>query len=271
VLITSLVALFLPTIGYYRDGSGFQGILAHPQIMGVFVAPIIVECLINYIIIKRKRNIIFDLIFILSFLFMFLSKARTSLVAVAVTFLLLLMIFPEFFRSFKKYFSRRIYIFLFFILILIFNGLSIEDFIFKGSDTTDIAEAYEKSRGFLLIDSWLTFLEHPWFGIGFGVSLLDYFAPVYDAVLGIPISAPTEKSLLPVVVLEELGIFGFFSFIVFLKYVFEKTYTFKNIGVLICVLALNIGEATIFSMAAMGLFQWLIIGAMFNQNKTEFF
>jgi len=116
-----------------------------------------------------------------------------------------------------------------------------------------------ESRMPLIESSWRIFLQQPFTGIGFGTSLDPQF--VANATL---FSAPTEKGFLPTALLEEVGIIGALSFAVFLIAFFVHYWKIRNIialGMMACLLLLNLGEMMFFALGGMGLYSWSLIGA----------
>ncbi|HQW20547.1 MAG TPA: hypothetical protein PLI90_07735, partial [Rhodocyclaceae bacterium] len=144
----------------------------------------------------------------------------------------------------------------------ILQGL--ETAVFKGNEDTGFSESFEGSRGGLVDQSMENFREQPFFGSGFALpSYLDSLEIVYDPVFGLPVSAPIEKGILPVAVLEELGIVGavcFLWLIFSLVREVARKGQYHMIGLLVSALAINLGEAVLFSPSGFGLLVWLAIG-----------
>ena len=116
-----------------------------------------------------------------------------------------------------------------------------------------------ESRMPLIESSWRVFVQRPWTGIGFGTSIDPQF--VANATL---FSAPTEKGFLPTALLEEVGIIGALLFAVFLIAFFVHYWKIRNIialGMMACLLLLNLGEMMFFALGGMGLYSWSLIGA----------
>jgi O-antigen ligase len=284
VILLSLPTVFIFEIGYARDGRGFQGLLNHPQTLGVFLTPCACFLWGDFIFNGKKQRITsIILIFIIHYL-LFITLARTALIALIISLFLVFLFSPLFRKNFTILFKKHYFlivisiaiVFIYFYFNYSFSSF-FEEYVLKGSGTNEIGEAFEKSRGFLLIRAWDSFLENPILGIGFGVSFEDYFNPIYDKITGIPISAPVEKSLLPIVVLEELGILGFCLFIPFILSIvipifksINKSYPLLVLGCLM----INIGEAVFFSIAALGLYLWLLLGwamSTLELNKNNLF
>jgi hypothetical protein len=115
------------------------------------------------------------------------------------------------------------------------------------------------SRAALIEFSWRNFQENPLFGIGFQVAKTEAF--VRQATL---LTAPAEKGFLPTAVLEEGGIMGTVTFVLFLLLFVRELMRERNVpGIvgLVTFLATNLGEVSIFSPGGPGAFGWVMVGA----------
>jgi len=125
-------------------------------------------------------------------------------------------------------------------------------------------EIYENSRGSVIENSMDNFFKNPFTGIGFGVgSEATEFDIASDKLLGIPLSAPTEKGFLPSTVLEEVGIIGAVCFIMLLFSLLKIIFTSGNqlsLLIFFTCLMVNMGEMIFFSFGGIGLYIWLMIG-----------
>ena len=94
-------------------------------------------------------------------------------------------------------------------------------------------------------------------GISFGTSVDPEFA-VHASYF----SAPTEKGILPLAVLEETGIIGAFFFVIFLfcmvRYLIVER-SLPALGVFATFLGANMGEMMFFAFGGQGGFMWLIV------------
>ena len=215
-LLASLLVLPFPEIGYARDQMGFQGIVAHPQIFGIF-AGLTLLVFADAVLQKteKKNRLFYTACFLLMAALLLLSRARTGIVVFGVP--VLFHIFLE--RGFVlqkgglQLISASIFCGIFLLSLGFIDVSFFVEFFYKGNNS-NFSEAFEASRGFLLAESIANLTRHPLTGLGFGVadSVFKPFLPVYDPIFGIPISAPTEKANIFVGVLEELGlILGIFT------------------------------------------------------------
>ncbi|MCK9606707.1 MAG: hypothetical protein M0R33_09710, partial [Methylomonas sp.] len=87
VVFLSLFTLFNHDIAYNLNGLGFQGILAHPQAMGVFLAPL-VSFFIGRFMFYKKGLLSIDMLLISILIYLIiLTQARTAAVAVFLSFM----------------------------------------------------------------------------------------------------------------------------------------------------------------------------------------
>lgn len=125
------------------------------------------------------------------------------------------------------------------------------------SEEFDLDVALSSRRGQVMA-IYDNFTQSPMVGIGFEVALGEGFAQ--SATL---FSAPIEKCFLPVAVLEETGIIGTTSFVIFLGSFFLAMYRTLNapaIAMMATFLFVNFGEVMFFSPAGHGGFAWLMVG-----------
>ena len=100
--------------------------------------------------------------------------------------------------------------------------------------------------------------QHPWTGIGFGISTSDQFGSKVTLF-----SAPTEKGFLPLAVVEETGVVGSLFFLVFIVVIYRYLLQQKNgpgIAMLSTLLGANMGEMMFFSFGGRGLLMWIFVG-----------
>lgn len=275
-IILGSLLFFFTGLGYERNGTGFQGVMTHPQtfgpIMGVITAWFLSLTLVSVSSFKPL------LLSTFSILFVFMSQSRTGLVAVIlsgfITFLFIRQGKTN--KKFRKKVSTIATLLAFSLVcsLLIFPKLTsdiIFPFIQKGSNTSlNINELFSQSRGDLTQSSMQNFKDSPLFGIGFGVPTnynseegfgnIRYFQ-------GIPIGASVEKGFLPSAILEEIGLIGFTLTVLILYFLIgkvRKKFTAQTLWILLAALFINIGEAVFFSLGGPGLFIWIIFGFTYN-------
>ena len=115
---------------------------------------------------------------------------------------------------------------------------------------------YINSRGVLFNPALENIAKYPFSGVGFGVGSdpenMDIY---YDPFFGLPMGAPTEKGIIFIMFLEELGFFGLLIFLLWTCYLTVCSIK-KNITsfmVILMIYILNMGEAMLFSPGGPGL------------------
>lgn len=265
ILILSIPFLASPAIGFAKNGTGFQGLLNHPQAFGPTVA--ILGIIVGGKILANKEIKIIDfIVFSLCLVFVILSEARTAGLGLALGLLFGMVLNPifnkkSFLESNPIFKNAWIYLY-FFILIFfsyIFSNLYInklQDYLFKRTESSNLFEAAESSRGNLVENMLINIENNPLTGIGFGMSSNPVDMKIeFDPFFNIPISAVIEKGVLPIAVLEELGlvlgILIFFWFI--LSFYRSAQVDVQKLCMIICIVCLNLGEYMFFSVGGMGM------------------
>ncbi len=275
VFLLSVPTYFVPSIGYFRDQMGFQGILNHPQAYAVFAAPMI-AWLMGAIIFSNRIPIVWGLpMAAVATITLVLTRGRTGVAALIIGLFGAFIILQ--WRSETKWANLRrvlrspvLYLIGFSVIVLAISRpdtltSALQSFLVKNVHNTDIVDSFQKSRGFLIDQSLKNFYENVWFGIGFGVSNSEThaFDPVIEPITGLPLSAPTEKPNIIIALLEETGIFGTFFFLIFASSLFRQVSKCNDFAVTWMVLtavSTNVAETTFFSIGGLGLYVWLLIG-----------
>lgn len=271
VMVLSLPLLALP-VGYLRNGSGFQGILNHPQAFGVTMAILASWSAARMLgQVRPSWNVV--AVAGISLLLVLLSESRTAglgvLLGLAVAAVAASPLAGRPLRqALPGLWSRRVHGLTAVALVVALVGWpvisgQIADFLGKRSGSRTVAEAYELSRGFL-VDAMLTNIQdHPITGIGFGVASEPTSMRLeYDELFGLPVSAPVEKGVAPLAILEELGVLGFVAVSMWLLMIVRRAARngFQELAVVATVLAMNLGESTLFSAGGMGMLMLVLIG-----------
>lgn len=251
--------------GYARNGSGFQGILNHPQALGPTMA-ILASLTLSEVLMDRRPTFLQLAVLTLSVGFVLASEARTAGFAMLFGSVLAALIFSsgstrQRLGIFVGLRSRRVIVALGLGLLLgLFQAGRVErglkGFVGKRGGPTQVIEAYESSRGPLIAEMWKDFLKEPIFGSGFGLPGSSKRLEVaYDPATGLPTAAPVEKGVLPLSVLEELGVVGFVAVGVWVWGGIRRSAVggLTSFMVVLTCLLTNLGEATLFSPGGMGL------------------
>ena len=86
---------------------------------------------------------------------------------------------------------------------------------------------------------------------------------------GIPVSAPIEKGILPLAILEEVGVFGFIFFMIWILILIRLAInnSFRTLIVLLTILLFNLGEAGLFSANGYGMLYLIVITSIITRPK----
>ena len=272
LLLCSIPFYFIPSIGFARDGLGFQGLLNHPQAFAVFIA------VFFHILWKGKVRGKADVLwFVICSIIIVATRARTGLVVLFGPVLLVeagkylsLRHFLHPFRLVAQLIKNRL-------RIAVFVGLGISaffavgvdrmgKFIMKSEENSNLVEAFEDSRGFILLQQMKNFSSSPWVGIGFGVAKSETHAQELEkSSVGIPVSASTEKSNMLIAVLEETGIIGFVFFAIFLVVLLSNKVLESYLW--LPFMLSNISEVTFFSYGSFGLIFGLIMAKVYGEKR----
>lgn len=273
VLLVSLPLLLMPA-GYLVNGTGFQGILNHPQAFGSTMAVLGAWTVARLLGDKHPSSLLLSLA-VLCLVLVVLSEARTAGISLILG-VVIASVVVLFFSNRKlgvllpgiKSHSFQLMAFFALVGIIaaspILNALMM-DFISKSgrADVSGLPEAYIESRGFLIEDMMVNIRQDPWFGIGFGIASEPSLMEISrDPFLGLPIGASVEKGVMPLAVLEEVGIPGFMLVAFWLWIVLRRSAMggMAPLVVVLTILLINLGESTLFSPGGMGMLQLNLIG-----------
>lgn len=261
--------------GYVRTKVGFQGLLEHSQTYGPFMGVLAVYLLMTWMTMQRASKLTIGMI-LLALASIYLSRARIgALVLVAGLAAGILTGLAIRLRDAPRLLKRRLAIIgSAFVVALVFAGpwiiTAAQEFIAKddldpGGENLSITEAAMQSRGFIIELMMRNIEQYPLTGIGFGVATLGGMAGEIqrDPIFGLPIMAAVEKGVLPVAIVEELGIplALLFAAWFLMLFVMAARGGPVNVALLTAALATNIAECCFFSPGGMGMF-FLVIATM---------
>ena len=271
------VPFILSPLGYVRNEVGFQGILNHPQAFGTAMA-LLGGWAVGRFLSRTTPSSLDAGVALLALFMILLSEARTGgfafLLGVMTAVLLLRLSRRERLTLLLPALaSRRV------LVLGIFAGVFLilaaptvktltDDFVAKSgrADVESAFEAFERSRGVLYRPMLENIQENPLRGIGWGIASQPTQMNVRrDAFTGLPVGAAVEKGVLPLAVLEEVGIVGFTAFLLWLGIAIKLAVAggILPLSVLMTVVFVNMGESVLFSPGGMGmlhliLFTWAI-------------
>lgn len=271
IMLVSLPLLGVPALGYLRNGEGFQGVLNHPQSFGPTAA--LLGALIAGKILGEQRPRWRDIgVLGMCVGLIIASGARTAGLALILGIICSVVFCPIFagtsrYRLLPALRSRRFQTFFIVItLVGIFASPAISQhfsrYLFKQSDSSNLLDAAEASRGELVKNMLENINKQPFLGIGFGIASNPSEMEVErDPVFGLPLSAIVEKGVMPLAVIEELGVIGAVgvSLWVFLILRMSARVGVQKFLVLITLLIINFGESMLFSVGGMGLLLLILL------------
>ena len=271
ILLASL-PLYGFEYGYRKTGTGFQGILSHPQSYGIITA-VIAAFISGLLLFKENKSKLVMLGTMLAWVGIFSSGARTALLATIIALVLSVvlgsMIGPRWREAIGRSVSMGKVIFAVFALtgVIIVLGATVQDgvksFMLKDDSDDSVVAALQDSRGALIELSMQNFYNQPLTGIGFGVPSDPADLRIQTGPMGIPMGASTEKGFMPSAVLEETGIIGallvLYLIIVLFSPIVSRGGMMAMWIVMVC-LTVNLGEMIFFAIGGAGTFLWLMMG-----------
>src|SRR5699024_8022787 len=197
VIIPSIVLIPI-SVGYFKNGSSFQGFTNQQNMFGI-ISVLYIASLFAYARSKEKVNGL-NLIMLpaLTFYMVVLSKSRTALISCVLLLLLFIVL-----SKIKKFSSLAIMIFSTAGVILLMLGSSfnkfIYDFLYKGQEQGNLL--YSRMNQVSELTS--NFMKNPLFGNGFAVPVLPFKSLEfsYDFIV--------EPGNLILAVLSYSGVIGF--------------------------------------------------------------
>lgn len=264
VVLLSVPLLALP-VGFLRNGSGFQGLLNHPQAFGV-VAGLLGTWAAARVLGQPRPSWRMVAVAGVCVVLVILSEARTAGLGMAVGLAVAVLSAPVIAgRPIRVMFpglrSRRIHAVLALALVL---GLvawpmiteRVGGYLTKRSGAQSLAQAYDTSRGASIDDMLLNVRSRPIQGIGFGVaSSPSEMIVVREGTLRLPSSASVEKGVSPLAILEELGLFGFIAVSIWLWMMVRRSARngIESLAIIAAILVMNLGESVFFSPGGLGM------------------
>lgn len=261
-------------VGYLRNGTGFQGILNHPQAFGPFAALLAGWLAAQIVSNKKPPSWHFGLL-ILLLVMIFASEARTAggafVLGFGFPFLFVLVFRIHELRSILPgirtgKFALALWVAVF--GLIAFGSVfmtEISQYISKSGRSmagSDLAGAYQESRGLLVTNMIANIRNYPISGIGFGIaSFPETMTVARDAFTGLPIGASIEKGVMPVAIVEELGVPGallLFSWIGMLIARASRA-GFASLVVILTSLFVNLGENVFFSAGGQGMLVMILV------------
>jgi hypothetical protein len=281
IALASLPFLLFPMIGYLRNGSGFQGVLNHPQSFGPTMA-LLSAFALGRLLAKPQPSWRLVALFFGCLILVILSEARTAGVALVFSFTIsLLFISIQRGRKIRAFApalrSKRLGVVGALALIAIIGlGPQLSDllsnFISKSGkgQVIGLFDAFDDSRGILISQMTENIENNLFTGVGFGIpSDPSLLVVSRDPIFGLPLGAPVEKGVLPIAVLEEVGLLGLFLVSIWIWILLRRAVIngLTSLMLVFTALLINIGEAVLFSPGGMGML--LLILLAFAASKPK--
>ena len=271
VVLLSLPTFAFPKVGFYRNGTGFQGILSHPQTMGIFLAPIAAYLTAGLLLGNSRPSFTAWATCAIVIVLMFFSRARTAALAsfLGVGVTLVVSFYSARKAALKPALTRALVVTtmlsIVFALVMFTSqtvSKSVVGYLMKG-EKGGIEQAFYISRGAGISFFWKRFLDAPLTGHGFGIDSSNESLKNTHTFLGIPITSSTEFGFLPAAFLEQVGFLGLAFFAPFFLVLIWEAVHQADVGftaMFFACLFVNMGEAVFFSPGMDGGYQWLLIG-----------
>jgi hypothetical protein len=279
LMLVSLPLLALPQ-GYLTNGTGFQGVLSHPQAFGPTAALLGVWSA-GRMFAERRPSWIAIAVVALCVVLAVLSESRAAGLSMVLGLTIAVVIAPALagrtiLSTLPGLRSSRVWIVVSLVMVGLLLSLPmiterIDNFIAKRGDAASLRDAYEVSRGELIDRMWDNIENTPFEGIGFGIASLPELNDIKrEPIFDLPVSAVVEKGVMPLAVLEEVGIPGFLLIAVWFGMLLRRSALggVEPLAVSITTLLLNMSESTFFSPGGSGLLSLLLVGWAYS-NKAQ--
>lgn len=258
LFLTSLASLLYYSFGLGMLGDGLGGFFSQPQITGIVAA---LGCSLSIILYftQTRFSLNWGILFPVFLTTVVLSRARTGLMAALLGTFSTLTIKP---LANARFAYLSMFTAIAFALCWPLIDPLLDSFISKGRKQENLIETAYASRGKLIEAMWDNIQENPYAGIGFGISkFLDDRDVKRDPFFGFAISAPVEKGVLPVAIIEEVGVFvGAFIFswiAILLREVINGPR--ESMALALTALATNLAESTLFSPSGLGILILMVL------------
>lgn len=249
----------------------YSGVTMHSQMLGPLLALLNAYLLSDYLLNVQSRGRLYLALMGVIPLLIYLTSSRTAMGGYIASIVVCLYYFLK-----ARYVSGRkktVVIFNVILLCLIATVIiiisprgkeKIEAFVRKTQEVdamkqkTSAFEDVVSSRMGAVEEGMRNFRKSPFIGNGFQV--MEYMTDMQINHVRDLLSAPIEKGVLPIMVLEEGGGFGAVIFSIFLIILYIRMDNQQCYGFLSCftiLLTLNSGEAVFFSITALGGTLWM--------------
>jgi hypothetical protein len=274
VMLTSLPLLGIG-LGHSINATGFNGMLNHPQALGIFLAMTGAASFAAGSRIPRLGRGL-ALLGACQWLMIYFTASRTAMIAAVAGMVCFLLE-----SAGEKTCSPRLKLVLIVSLMLAIPGFLLmvqmvpavtrgfSAFLVKGHDeaAADLDDPYallaHSSRAAQIADALETARTHPLFGLGFGIdeglaARMD--DPQFSRWM-IPLTAPVEQGFLPIATVAQLGFAGLALIVPFVLGLYGQARQASALTAALFATAIgvNFGEMIFYSVGGMGMFLWILL------------
>ena len=134
------------------------------------------------------------------------------------------------------------------------------------SEGRSVVDLYYQTRSVIFVPMLRNIIREPLTGIGFGLPSDANAISRAETVLGVPVSLAVEKGVMPLAVLEEIGIIGFVAVATWLWMGLRRSRQRGAVAVtvVVTILAVNLGEYILFSPGGAGILFLVVLGWAFT-------
>ena len=279
VTALSLATIVRPGIAHLPNSDLLNGILGHSQALAAFLAPFAAASLAEWMLARGSATPVRMMIWFGILGCTLLTSSRTAALATILGLAFSVIGGATADRRLAGAAAQRAFgmIALLALALLVMQlatgrvSSGVSEFVLKGGQGS-VSESFEASRGGLVSSQLRNFMASPWIGHGFGVFAEGDPTPGVRTFMGIPVSAPVEKGVLPTAVLEETGVIGFLCFAWLIYALIAPVWRrapHPIVAMLIACLFVNLGEAILLSPGGMGLHIWLLIAWCIRAAEVE--
>jgi uncharacterized membrane protein YhdT len=276
--LNALAVFSVPLIGrpagYLRRTRFFKGLLVHSQTFGPTMAYLATWAITSWLSQRRGRLLLFAS-FTLSCVMLYLTKSRIALV-VLLAGIAAGLIFGPVIHGLSQLQAdqgiRKGRLVLLAVVIAVAAGVagprlvsSVNEFLKKGRETESVVDAVKQSREFVVERMLSNIRNRPLTGIGFGVpsnpDVEDWYGYTRDPFFGLPIMAPVEKGVMPIAMIEEMGVPLAMLYFVWMGGLFWLSARAGVVPAALCAagFATGVAEAALFSPGGAGMMTLVLV------------
>lgn len=263
-------------VGYSVNGTGFNGVLNHPQAMGVFFVITGAATAAAALRMTEMRRTLL-VMGLAQWALIYVTKSRTALIALvvgAIVFGLELLA-----RNMKAKSLGEVNV-RFAVLAVCLMGVAAGALVspeIRGSVFSYIQK--RESEQTIFMQSPLVSLRnssreqqventleeakaHPLFGVGFGVDEDSVWRNANsDSLFGIPLTSPLEQGFFPLATIAQIGLVGSSIIVLLIVYMYRlsRRESPEHAALFVTVFGVNMGEMIFYSFGGLGSLMWAVL------------